>query len=320
MSTSASQEMLDGALIDKIQHSSPDERAEAVRALYLKCEGLVRTYVGQRIHPSDAADVEHDVWGEIISSAGRVRLRSESARGWVIGIARRVGAGYYQRRAPEQETIDEATESAFRVPEAVERREAIRTLRAAWRALTPEQRLVVFLADVVGAPISEVIRWVGRSRQAIYAMHTRAKEAILSLMELIESGEEPESEWLESVPHTNMVIDLHPDLSDEEREFLARIAHIKPAQLFESFEVGMALFIEPSQQYLETLDRWTDIFHLVLLSRQGLDEYLAEDGESCDVYLFEMTIEENGLTVDRRARPLKTRAGWRLVPDNEGSR
>lgn len=313
------QEMPDRAVIQKIQHGSPDEQAAALRALYLRYHTLVRRHVTGHVAPTDAADVEQDAWKEVIASARKVELRSESARGWILGILRRVVARHFGRPTPEQQLLDEDIGSSFRVAEAVERSQTILEFRKAWRALTPEQRVVVFLADIVGAPVSEVIRWTGGSRQAIYQMHRRAREAIQASMELIERGGEPESEWLESFAHTNIVIDLRPDLSEEEHHFLAKATGVQPGALFDSFEVGMALFVEATEEYLEELLRQPAVFRLALLSREGLEEYLAATGEGCDVYLFQMTLEGNCLTIDARSRPLKTRTGWRLLPEREGA-
>ncbi|MBC7264772.1 MAG: sigma-70 family RNA polymerase sigma factor [Chloroflexi bacterium] len=308
------EEKSDRLLFEAIQYGSPPERKAAEEALHSRYKDVVRRHIRRNVPPPDAVDLEQTVWMEVIQGARKVRLRFESAAPWILGIARKKVAEFYRRPKPPTSSLQEGMASEGRIAEPLEERENILELRMAWRALTPEQRLVVFLADIVGAPLSEVARWVGRSEQAIYEMHRRAKEAIRSLLWDIQQGHEPQSQWLAPSSHTYVVIDLHPALGLGELQFLAEGTGVEPDLLLDSFEFGMALYVERTPEYLEAVDRHFALFHLVLLSREGLEEYLAGTGEGCDAYVFQMTLEDDCLTPDPRYQALKMRAGWRLRP------
>lgn len=311
-------EQSDKLLLKRIREESPLRRVAAQSALYDKYRDPVHNYLRSHLPPSAVEDLDQMVWTAIIEGSLTVRLDSEDARDWIMGIAQKKVADYYRHRERvSEEVVSQVVDRERRIPKMVERWESIIELRKAWRALTPEQRLVFFLADIAEVPVSEVIRWVGCSRQAIYEMHRRARQAIRSSMALIQQGGEPQSEWLEPTAHTNMVIDLHPALLEEEQELLANATGVQPDRLLDNFEFGMTLLVEPTAEYLEQLDRRTGIFHLALLSHDGLEEYLAGTGEGCDIYLFDMTLDRNRLTIDPQSRPLKTLTGWRLWPADE---
>ena len=126
-------------------------------------------------------------------------------------------------------------------------------------------------------------------------------------------------EFTEFFPFTKLTNYFDDLVTITPGKFLAEGIEVSPSELSDRFEFGMTLHLEATQEYLETVDHHFGVFHVILMEREGLDEYLAGTGEGKAAYVFQMTVHGNRLTPDPRYQTLKLRAGWRAPADEESS-
>ena len=109
----------------------------------------------------------------------------DSARGWVMGIARNVVADHYRRSSRRSEvSLNEqitSAEEAGPVQHAL-RRERNQQLVDAIQQLTDEQRDVVLMRFIEGLDIQSVARALNKKPGAIKGLQFRALRALAALM------------------------------------------------------------------------------------------------------------------------------------------
>lgn len=301
----------DMLLINKIQEGSPLQRTAAQSTLYDKYRAAVRNYLQSRLPPSAVEDLDQTVWTAIIEGSLTVGLESGDARNWIIGIAHKKVADYYRNQKKSSEhAVSHVVDRKRRIPKMVERRESIIELRKAWRALTPEQRLVIFLSDILGVPVREVIRWIGRPKQTVYSIRHRAKRALREHLKRQRDGLEPDSPWLIPDPHHYIVGDLHPHFSQPEACALSKKLGVSPTELESKYEFGFTLYIHPSEEYLDVIDYGETLFQLVLLPRESWDNLIEKETRQASLVSFPMVFEGETLTIATAPSPSHVEIGW----------
>lgn len=171
------------------EQASDDELVTAAKHALPAFEHLYRRYVNDVyrfcLHrldsPEDAADATSMVFTRAL--AGIKSCQSNSFRPWLFAIARNVVTDHYRGSRPT-DVLDETVEIVDRSsgPEELAiSGDLRRTLAAAMRSLTEEQRSIIELR-LAGMRANEIAAILGKSRNAIDQMQYRAIARLRTLL------------------------------------------------------------------------------------------------------------------------------------------
>lgn len=168
------------ATVDELARAATDGDAEAVGRLYDELVGPIHRYVAMRVRRrEDAEDITQLVFERIVGALPRYRHNGRPFAAWAFRIARNAVIDH-QRRARPVEPLDAVPEPIDgRLPELLSLRdEEVRELRAALRALTPDQQEALALRYGAGLSAEEAARVMGRQAGTIRGLTFRGIEAL----------------------------------------------------------------------------------------------------------------------------------------------
>jgi len=136
----------------------------ALRALYERHAAvMLRLLRRLTADAAEAEDVMQEAWLAVWASAGTFRGEA-SARGWLLGVARRTGHDQLRRKTLARADLEEAADVADLAPgveEQVLAAAGLARIEAAIERLPPMLREVVVLALVEDLPYRDVAAAVG---------------------------------------------------------------------------------------------------------------------------------------------------------------
>lgn len=144
--------MADDELISRAKAGDPD----AWRELYERDAGRLVTWL--RLRPTgdalmSAEDVASEAWCVAAAKIGGFRGTSDEFAGWLFGIARRVAATARrtaERRATDPHEPQSLASAAPHVEDPAVAREHLDWVRSVLATLSPRERDVIGLVDVLG--------------------------------------------------------------------------------------------------------------------------------------------------------------------------
>ena len=145
---------------------------DAMRYLYLRYADNVFGYVRGIVHDEDdAEDLTQQVFAKLMVVIGKYEQRSMPFSGWILRVAHNAAIDYLRGqhsfpceevRGAETPVDDRATECRRDICEAL-------------TDLTEEQRNVLVLRHVVGLAPGEIAERMGKSDDAVHALHYRGR-------------------------------------------------------------------------------------------------------------------------------------------------
>jgi RNA polymerase sigma-70 factor, ECF subfamily len=148
---------------------------DALRYLYLRYADNVFGYVRSIVRDDyDAEDVTQQVFAKLIVVIGRYEQRSMPFSAWILRVAHNAAIDHVRVRRPVpcEEVRGSDTPLDERATEC--RRDFVDALEE----LTQEQRNVLVLRHVVGLAPGEIAEQMGKSEDAIHALHYRGRRAL----------------------------------------------------------------------------------------------------------------------------------------------
>ncbi|SFR21112.1 RNA polymerase sigma-70 factor, ECF subfamily [Lentzea waywayandensis] len=168
---------------------SPTRAARAFEEIYEAEFDVVTSYFARRTaDPQTAADLTADTFVAAITSFATFDRSRGTARGWVLGIARRVFAQHCEAVTRGRDVVarihgrrvldtDEIADLVTRIDAEREGRELI----AAMAALSPADREVIELVDLVGMTPKDAAKVLGMSSGALRIRLFRARGKVRDL-------------------------------------------------------------------------------------------------------------------------------------------
>lgn len=139
-----------------------DGDARAFDALYKALEGDVRRLLRRRLrNPARVEDAFQKTFLNVHSARQRYK-RGAPVRPWVLTIARNVAFDVLRKKSSSERPLSE--EVALRLPDphdAIQEREAMRSLQKALHELPFDKREVVRLHKIEGMPMAQVAQRMG---------------------------------------------------------------------------------------------------------------------------------------------------------------
>jgi len=169
-----------GATVDELAMAATAGDVEAVGRLYDALVDPIYRYVAVRLRRrEDAEDVTQLVFERIVAALPRYRHNGKPFAAWAFRIARNAVIDHQRRLRPTEPLGAIAEPADGMLVEAVSlREEEIRELRAAIRALTPDQQEALALRYAAGLSAEEAARVMGRQAGTIRGLTFRAIEAL----------------------------------------------------------------------------------------------------------------------------------------------
>jgi RNA polymerase sigma-70 factor (ECF subfamily) len=147
---------------------------EAIRYLYLRFAPNVYGYARSIVRDEhEAEDVTQQVFARLLTAVARYQDRGVPFSAWLLRIAHNAAIDHVRRRvvlADESAVVDESDEQRAL--------ELGADLREALDALPVDQRRVLVLRHVLGWSSAEIAVELGRSEDAVHALHHRARRAL----------------------------------------------------------------------------------------------------------------------------------------------
>jgi RNA polymerase sigma-70 factor (ECF subfamily) len=148
---------------------------DALRYLYLRYADNVFGYVRSIVHDDyDAEDVTQQVFAKLIVVIGRYEQRSMPFSAWILRVAHNAAIDHVRVRRPVP--CEEVRGSDTPLDERAT--ECRRDFCDALEELTQDQRNVLVLRHVVGLAPGEIAEQMGKSEDAIHALHYRGRRAL----------------------------------------------------------------------------------------------------------------------------------------------
>jgi RNA polymerase sigma-70 factor, ECF subfamily len=168
------------ASVDELAMAATAGDAEAVGRLYDELVDPIYRYVAMRLRRrEDAEDVTQLVFERIVAALPRYRHNGKPFAAWAFRIARNAVIDHQRRLRPTEPLGAIAEPADGMLVEALSlREEEIRELRAAIRALTPDQQEALALRYGAGLSAEEAARVMGRQAGTIRGLTFRAIEAL----------------------------------------------------------------------------------------------------------------------------------------------
>jgi RNA polymerase sigma-70 factor (ECF subfamily) len=172
--------LTDDATIDELARAATGGDVEAVGRLYDALVGPIYRYVAIRLRRrEDAEDVTQLVFERIVGALPRYQHSGKPFAAWAFRIARNAVIDHQRRLRPTEPLGSIAEPADGMLLEALSlREEEIRELKAAIRALTPDQREALALRYGAGMSAEEAARVMGRQAGTIRGLTFRAIEAL----------------------------------------------------------------------------------------------------------------------------------------------
>jgi RNA polymerase sigma-70 factor (ECF subfamily) len=148
---------------------------EAMRYIYLRYADNVFGYVRSIVHDEDdAEDVTQQVFAKLMVALVRYEQRSMPFSAWILRVAHNAAIDYMRgRRAFPCEEVRGAE-----TPDDDRATECRRDFYVALTDLTEEQRSVLVLRYVIGLAPGEIAERMGKSEDAIHALHYRGRRSL----------------------------------------------------------------------------------------------------------------------------------------------
>ena len=158
----------------------------ALQTFHQRFYGLVRHYIQFKVGDIHTVeDLTEEVFVRALEGLKQDKAWRDSPKGWIMGIARNVVAGYYRQRAGKSEVaLDEqlsSTEEFDPVHQAA-LNERKRLLRQAIQELTDEQRDVILMRFMEGINIAGVAKAIDKSPGAVKTLQHRALRILAKKM------------------------------------------------------------------------------------------------------------------------------------------
>jgi RNA polymerase sigma-70 factor (ECF subfamily) len=168
------------ASVDELAMAATAGDAEAVGRLYDELVDPIYHYVAMRLRRrEDAEDVTQLVFERIVAALPRYRHNGKPFAAWAFRIARNAVIDHQRRLRPTEPLGAIAEPADGMIVEALSLRdEEIRELRAAIRALTPDQQEALALRYGAGLSAEEAARVMGRQAGTVRGLTFRAIEAL----------------------------------------------------------------------------------------------------------------------------------------------
>ena len=168
------------ASVDELAMAATAGDAEAVGRLYDELVDPIHRYVAMRLRRrEDAEDVTQLVFERIVAALPRYRHNGKPFAAWAFRIARNAVIDHQRRLRPTEPLGAIAEPADGMIVEALSLRdEEIRELRAAIRALTPDQQEALALRYGAGLSAEEAARVMGRQAGTVRGLTFRAIEAL----------------------------------------------------------------------------------------------------------------------------------------------
>ena len=172
--------LTDDATIDQLARAATGGDIEAVGRLYDALVGPIYRYVAIRLRRrEDAEDVTQLVFERIVGALPRYQHSGKPFAAWAFRIARNAVIDHQRRLRPTEPLGSIAEPADSMLLEALSlREEEIRELKAAIRALTPDQQEALALRYGAGMSAEEAARVMGRQAGTIRGLTFRAIEAL----------------------------------------------------------------------------------------------------------------------------------------------
>jgi RNA polymerase sigma-70 factor (ECF subfamily) len=149
--------------------------SDALRYLYLRYADNVFGYVRSIVRDDyDAEDVTQQVFAKLIVVIGRYEQRSMPFSAWILRVAHNAAIDHVRVRRPVPCEEVRGTDT----PLDERATECRRDFCDALEELTQEQRNVLVLRHVVGLAPGEIAVQMGKSEDAIHALHYRGRRAL----------------------------------------------------------------------------------------------------------------------------------------------
>jgi RNA polymerase sigma-70 factor, ECF subfamily len=164
------------ASVDELARAASAGDVEAVGRLYDALVGRIHRYVAIRVRSrEDAEDVTQVVFERIVASLPRYRHNGRPFEAWVFRIARNAVIDHL-RRQRSHEPLEAGNERSHAedLDAITLRGEEIRELRAALRALTPDQQEALALRFAAGLSAEEAAQVMGRRAGTVRGLTFRA--------------------------------------------------------------------------------------------------------------------------------------------------
>jgi RNA polymerase sigma-70 factor (ECF subfamily) len=153
---------------------------EALRYLYVRYADNVFGYVRSIVHDEyDAEDVTQQVFAKLIVVIGKYEQRSMPFAAWILRVAHNAAIDHVRQRRPIPCEEVRGSETPFD-ERAIECR---RDFCEALEELTQEQRNVLVMRHVVGLAPGEIADRMGKSEDAIHALHHRGRRTLRRTLE-----------------------------------------------------------------------------------------------------------------------------------------
>ena len=172
--------LTDDATVDQLARAATGGDVEAVGRLYDALVGPIYRYVAIRLRRrEDAEDVTQLVFERIVVALPRYRHSGKPFAAWAFRIARNAVIDHQRRLRPTEPlgSIAEPADGVLLETLSLHEEE-IRELRAAIRALTPDQQEALALRYGAGLSAEEAARVMGRQAGTIRGLTFRAIEAL----------------------------------------------------------------------------------------------------------------------------------------------
>jgi RNA polymerase sigma factor (sigma-70 family) len=139
---------------------------------------LVR-YAGSIVGAAAAEDVVQDALTKGVAALGRVNDPDDlRLRPWLYAIVRNTALNHRRDAGPATEQLDENYDGVEQPPQALERRESVRSLFGGLRELPPQQREALVKRELEGRSHDEVASALGVSSGAARQLIFRARESL----------------------------------------------------------------------------------------------------------------------------------------------
>jgi RNA polymerase sigma-70 factor, ECF subfamily len=168
------------ASVDSLARAATAGDVEAVGRLYDTLVGPIYRYVAIRLRRrEDAEDVTQLVFERIVAALPRYRHSGRPFQAWAFRIARNAVIDHQRRLRPTEPlgAIAEPADGQLLEARSVHAEE-IRELRAAIRALTPDQQEALALRYGAELSAEEAARVMGRRAGTVRGLTFRAIEAL----------------------------------------------------------------------------------------------------------------------------------------------
>jgi RNA polymerase sigma-70 factor (ECF subfamily) len=158
---------------------------EAIRYLYLRYANNVYGYVRSIVHDDyEAEDITQHVFAKLMTVIDRYEPLAVPFSRWLLRLAHNAAVDYLRAcntvPCEEVRTADEQADEGWA--------DRSSSLRSALAELSDDQRNVVVLRHLAGFSPGEIAERMHRTESSIHGLHHRARGALRTRLEQLESG------------------------------------------------------------------------------------------------------------------------------------